>query len=69
MDFLTLAAIVLCCYLFYKWATINNTYFVAKGIKYVKPTFLVGTNASMVTQKHTLPEMLTCWYNAFPAEK
>jgi cytochrome P450 family 9 len=69
MDLFTLTAIGVCFYLFYKWATANNDYFVAKGVKFTKPIFLLGSNASIVTQKQSLVEMATSAYNAFPAEK
>jgi hypothetical protein len=69
MDLLTLVTIGVCCYLFYKWATANHEYFVDKGVKFIQPIFLVGSNASLVTQTQTLVEMMSQCYSAFPAEK
>jgi cytochrome P450 family 9 len=56
-------------YAFYKWAVANNNYFIEKGIKFIKPYILLGSNANMITQQKSLPEFIVEIYNAFPKEK
>jgi hypothetical protein len=68
MDALTFVAIGICLFLFYKWATSNNNYFLDKGVKFVKPTFLLGSNSNFVTQKKSMPEVISMMYQEFSKE-
>jgi hypothetical protein len=69
MELLLWAAIGLFVYAFYKWATLNNNYFLKKGVKYVEPYFLLGTSTTMVTRHLSMPEYVKMLYNQFPKEK
>lgn len=64
-----LVAIAVLCYLFYKWAVKNNDYFEKKGVSFVKPVFLLGSNSNMFFDKMSLPEVSEKWYNALRNEK
>jgi hypothetical protein len=50
-------------FLFYKWATNNNDYFEKRGVKFMKPTFLLGSHATMFFEKKSLPDMVCKWYD------
>lgn len=63
------AAISLLVYLFCKWATANNDYFEKRGIRQMKPTFLIGNNSDALLRKLTVPEFAMRIYNQFPKEK
>lgn len=68
-EFFLLAAIFLILYAFYKWATINNDYFKQRNVKYLKPTFSIGSNGGVHMNKYTAAEYSDKLYNAFPNEK
>lgn len=53
----------------YKWATKNNDFFTKRGIKQMKPTFLLGNNGTFVTGKMNATEFAMSLYNAFPNER
>lgn len=67
-ELLLCAAITLFTWAFYKWATINNDYFEQRGVKYRKPTFLVGNTAGMFFQKYDAVDFANMIYNACPNE-
>lgn len=56
-------------YMFYDWATANNNYFEARGIRQMTPRFLVGNNGGVYLQKYTVPEFAMRLYKQFPDEK
>lgn len=56
-------------YIFYKWATKNNNYFKANGLKYMKPTFLVGNFASFLVGWYTGTGFSQMLYTQFPNER
>ena len=61
-------AIFASIYLFYKWATSNNEYFVKKGIPFDKPAFLLGSNKFLIN-KMARPDIAMKWYHQFKNEK
>lgn len=56
-------------YFFYKWAIANNEYFEKKGIAFMKPVFLMGSNSNMFFNRMSLPEVSLKWYNELKNEK
>ena len=56
-------------YLFYKWATANNDYFKEKGIPFVKPVFLLGSNSNIFFSKMSMPDLVQKWYDTLKEEK
>jgi hypothetical protein len=50
-------------FLFYKWATATYDYFEKRGVKFIKPTFLIGSNSNMFLNKMSLPDIVKKWYN------
>lgn len=61
-------AIALIAYAFYKWAKQNEDYFVSRGIKFIKPTFLIGDITTLFLKKITAVEFANKVYNEFPEE-
>lgn len=69
-DFLLWSGISLLLYAFYKWATINNDYFVKRGITHMKPTFLIGNNARfLLLRQQTMTEFMNELYYYNPGSK
>lgn len=66
---LLIIAFILIIYSFYKWATINNDYFKNQGIKYIKPTFMLGSTAALFFKTQTIYDFVKSLYNEFPDEK
>lgn len=62
------AALVFLAYAFYKWATLKNNYFRHRNVKYVKPTFLIGSSATNFSKNMTAPEYAQALYDQFPDE-
>lgn len=56
-------------YVFYKWATVNNDYFVKRNIKHIKPTFLVGHTMGWLLRRYTPDEFMNWLYYYFPNER
>lgn len=50
-------------FLFYKWATSTYDYFEKRGVKFLKPRFLMGSNSNMFVNKLSLPEIVQKWYS------
>lgn len=50
-ELLLLTAIGLFTWAFYKWATLNDSYFERHNVKYMKPSFLVGNTGKMFSNK------------------
>ena len=67
-EFLLCAAIALFSFAFYKWATLNNGYFERRGVKHMKPSFLVGNTAGVFFQKCNAIEFGKMLYDTFPHE-
>lgn len=65
---LLLIGIVLIALAFYKWATLNNDFFERRNIKYVKPTFFIGSTAGVFFKKYTAVEFAQKVYQSFPNE-
>lgn len=63
------STVALLAYIFYKWATANADYFERRGIRQMKPAFLVGNNSDALLGKLTVPEFAIRTYNQFPNEK
>lgn len=62
------AILVFLAYAFYKWAILKNNYFRNRNVKYVKPTFLIGSSATNFSKSMTAPEYAQALYDAFPNE-
>lgn len=62
-------AMVIVVYLFYKWATQNDQYFVKRRVPALKPSLLFGNSADFFTKKIDLIEFVKKLYNDFPDEK
>lgn len=62
---LLFAAIFLLSFAFYKWATLNNDFFKRRNMKYLKPTFLIGSTGALITNKYTAVEFTQKLYDAF----
>lgn len=56
-------------YVLYKWATLNNEYFVKREIPYLRPTFLVGNFVGLYMNRHNPMDFLISIYNKFPDAK
>lgn len=67
-EVLLFAAVSLIAFAFYKWATLNNDYFLKRNLKYLKPKFLVGNTGGLFLNKYTAPEFAQKLYKAFPDE-
>lgn len=66
---LLFSAISLLGYAFYKWATLNNDYFLKKGVAFKKPTFLLGSSGKMMLRKLPIADYVKWQYNLFPDKK
>lgn len=55
-------ALAVAAYLFYKWGMSNYDYFEKRGVKFLKPVFLLGSNTNMFHNKKSLTEMIQNWY-------
>lgn len=61
--------VALCVYAFVKYMTLNNDFFTKRGIKQLRPTFLVGNLGSFFTRECSAAEFAQYVYTAFPTEK
>lgn len=66
---LLLTSLALFFYAFYKWATLNNDYFLKKGVPFRKPTFLFGNSGNMILRKLSIAHYMQYQYNQFPDKK
>ena len=55
--------VIAAVYLFYKWGISTYDYFEKRGVKFLKPVFLMGSNTNMFFNKLSLPDLVTKWYN------
>lgn len=55
--------VIAAAYLFYKWAVANEGYFAERGVAFIKPVFLIGSNSNMFIDKKSLPDVIKKWYN------
>lgn len=62
-------AICVILYLLYKWGIANNDYFEKKGVAFIKPTFLIGSNGHFFVNKMALHEVVQKWYKELAGEK
>jgi hypothetical protein len=69
MDALLCIAIILACYAFYKWATLNNSYFTHINVAHTKPFFLVGSMGRIIMKQQSMAEGITESYKNFPDEQ
>lgn len=67
--FTTCAIVVVLGVIFYKWFVANYDYFEKRGIPYLKPKFLFGSNMNLLINKKSLPEFVKNLYYALPDEK
>lgn len=65
---LLIAALSLLAVAFYKWATLNNNYFVERNLKHMKPKFLVGNTGGMFLNQYSAIAFTQKLYQAFPEE-
>jgi hypothetical protein len=68
MAFLIYIILAVLSYIAYKKVVSSNDFFEKKGVKFLKPTPLIGSN-SLLLKKRSLPETVTDWYNSFKNEK
>ena len=61
--------VVAAIYLIYKWGTKHYNYFKDRGIPYIKPVFLIGSNINVFTKKLSLSDLIVKWYNEYYDEK
>lgn len=66
---LLLSAIALVAFAFFKWATLNNDYFLKKGVSFRKPAFLFGNATNILFKKLALVDYVNWHYNQFPDKK
>lgn len=69
MDVMLWIAISLILYGIYKYVTLNNDYFVKRGIVHMKPTFFFGNMASFLLRRVTIYEFANNIYTVFPRQK
>lgn len=55
--------VIAVAYLFYKWAIANYDYFEKRGVAFIEPMFLLGSNSNMFFNKLSFPEIVIKWYN------
>lgn len=65
-ELVSCAAILLLSYAFYKWATLHNDYFERRNVKYMKPSFLIGSTGRAFSNKYDAMEYSDYLYKAFP---
>lgn len=53
----------------FKWGTLNYDYFAKRGLKHLKPYFLVGNMGGFFLGKYSMNEFVMSMYNNFPTEK
>uniref|UniRef100_A0A6B2E9E1 Putative cytochrome p450 9b2 n=1 Tax=Phlebotomus kandelakii TaxID=1109342 RepID=A0A6B2E9E1_9DIPT len=68
-EILLFVVIVLLAKLFFDYGYQYEDYFKDKGIKYLKPYFLIGNSGNLFTRRKTLKDMLIDIYFKFPEEK
>lgn len=68
VELLLVIVIFLMTYAFHKWATINHDYFKQRGIKALKPCFLIGNTGTLFLKKQTPMDFCKEIYNTFPDE-
>lgn len=69
-DFLLWSGISLLLYAFYKWATINHDYFLKRGVRHMKPKFLLGNNSKfLLFRQQTVTDFVTEMYTYNPGSK
>lgn len=56
-------------YIFYRWITRNNDYFLKKGVAHKKPMPLVGHTITAILQQKEFRQFLRDYYQEFPNEK
>lgn len=56
-------------YVFYKWATQNQDYFVKHGMKHLKPKFLIGNTFGYYLMRYPSHIFVDKIYNSYPNEK
>lgn len=72
MDFgstLWIADIAVAVYLFYKWATKNNDYFIKRNIHYNKPFLFLGSSPTFWFSKESIGDFTISLYNEFKNEQ
>lgn len=67
-ELLLIVAVALIVHAVYKRGTISNEYFRRRGIKSLKPTFLIGNSGVVLFQKTTAVELANIVYSEFPNE-
>lgn len=50
-------------YLFYIWATVNNDFFVKRGIAYKKPVFMFGNMWELVLRRKSIVDIVVDLYS------
>lgn len=56
-------------YVFYKWATKNQDYFVKHGMKHLKPNFLIGNTLELYLNRYPSHIFMKKIYDSYPNEK
>lgn len=64
-----LVGLTVLAYVFYKWATANNNYWLDRNVKFFKPYFLVGNMGGFMANWYTWDYFSDYLYNEFPTEK
>lgn len=54
--------VVLISFIFYKWARVNDDFFVKRNVEHLKPTFLLGNNEGKITATNFANKI----YRTFP---
>ncbi|XP_055696953.1 probable cytochrome P450 9f2 [Phlebotomus papatasi] len=68
-QLLLLVAVVLLIKFIYNEGYKNENFFKEKGIKFIKPKFIVGNSDNLFTRKQTSAEFFVNIYNYYPNEK
>lgn len=68
VELLLTTTITLFVYAIHKWIAENNDYFKRRGLKSLKPTFLIGNAGTIMTRQYTATEFSKKLYNDFPDE-
>lgn len=66
---LVLSSLAVITYGIYKWATMNDDYFVKRNIAHLKPFFLVGNTGGLYMSRYRPNEFYLNLFNTFPKEK
>lgn len=60
---------VILLYMFYRWVTVHERYFVQRSMKFCSPKFLFGNTIGLFLKLYTPTDFVDSIYYRFPREK